>query len=48
MKYPLITAYFAGARHGFEIKTAILTVSWRERTNCKPTASPHQQNINAE
>ena len=33
MKYPLITAYFAGARHGFEIKTGILTVSWRERTN---------------
>ena len=33
MKYPLITAYFAGARHGFAIKTGILTVSWRERTN---------------
>jgi len=33
MKYPLIAAHFAGARHGFEIKTGILTVSLRERTN---------------
>ena len=33
MKYPLKTAYFADGRHGFEIKTGILTVSWLERTN---------------
>ena len=33
MKYPLIITHFVGESHGFEIKTAILTVSWRERTN---------------
>ena len=36
MKYPFIAAHFAGARHGFEIKTGILTVSSQERTNSEP------------